>query len=462
MKNISILSFIVMVLVNNISSAQEKHDSRPNIIFILTDDQRWDALGYSGNKIIYTPAMDQLAKDGCYFKNSFVTTPICAASRASIMTGLYERTHNFTFGQPPLKKQFIDSSYFALLKNVGYYNGFLGKFGVVFQNRLDTTLFDVYKPENINSYWRLVNQASDHIHLTDLMGQRAVDFIKEAPAEKPFCLSVSYNAPHAEDKSPEQYIWPKDLDTLYQDIQISTPRLSEGKYFEQQPDFVKQGLNRTRWYWRYNTPEKYQQMVKGYYRMISAVDRTIASIRNALEEKGLSDNTVIILMGDNGYFMGERQFAGKWLMYENALRVPLIIYDPRVQKHNDVADFGLNIDIAPTILEYAGVEIPNSYQGISLVNYVNGNKPKKSRNSFLCEHLWDFERIPASEGIRSEEWKYFRYVDYPEHEELYHLLNDSNEIRNLALEKKYSSKLNEMRKDFERIIFDLMSDQESH
>ena len=189
---------------------------------------------------------------------------------------------------------------------------------------------------------------------------------------------------------------------------------------------------------------------------------TIASIRNALEEKGLSDNTVIILMGDNGYFMGERQFAGKWLMYENALRVPLIIYDPRVQKHNDVADFGLNIDIAPTILEYAGVEIPNSYQGISLVNYVNGNKPKKSRNSFLCEHLWDFERIPASEGIRSEEWKYFRYVDYPEHEELYHLLNDSNEISNLALEKKYSSKLNEMRKDFERIIFDLMSDQESH
>lgn len=460
LKNLGILTFIVFLLVISISSVPQKQDSKPNIIFILTDDQRWDALGYSGNEIIHTPEMDQLAKEGCYFTNSFVTTPICAASRASIMTGLYERTHNYTFGQPPVQKQFIDSSYFTLLKKAGYYNGFLGKFGVEFHNKFDTALFDVYKPEGRNFYWRLINQASDHIHLTDLMGQRAVDFIEKAPVDKPFCLTVSYNAPHAEDKSPEQYIWPKDLDTLYQDIQIPAPRLSEDKYFEQQPDFVKQGFNRTRWLWRYNTPEKYQQMVKGYYRMISAVDQTIGRIRNALEDKGQADNTVIILMGDNGYFMGERQFAGKWLMYENSLRVPLIIYDPRVQENNVVTDFGLNIDIAPTILEFAGVDIPISYQGISLVNYVNGNKTEKSRETFLCEHLWDSKHIPASEGIRSEEWKYFRYLDYPEHEELYNLLNDPNETRNLALEEQYNIKLNEMREDFESMIFNLMSGQE--
>lgn len=445
-QNIALISFS---LISYNSFAQQKKDTRPNIIFILTDDQRWDALGYSGNEIIQTPKMDKLANEGCYFKNSFVTTPICAASRASIMTGLYERTHDYTFGQPPLQKQFIDSSYFALLKNAGYYNGFLGKFGVNFQESLDTTLFDVYQPERTDFYWRLDNRGSEHIHLTDLTGLRAIDFIKNSPKEKPFCLSVSYNAPHAEDQSPNQYIWPKALDTLYQNVQIPQARLSEDKYYHQQPEFVREGLNRTRWYWRYDNPQKYQQMVKGYYRMISAVDRTIGQIRKALEECGQTENTVIILMGDNGYFMGERQLAGKWLMYENSLRVPLIIYDPRNEYNNDIEDFGLNIDIAPTILDFAGIDIPKSYQGISLVNYIKNNKPDHSRTMFLCEHLWDFKRIPASEGIRTEEWKYFRYVDYSDHEELYNLLDDPYETRNLALEKQYIDKLKEMRKKFE-------------
>jgi len=284
------------------------------------------------------------------------------------------------------------------------------------------------------------------------MGLKAVDFIDNAPSGKPFCLTVSYNAPHADDKSPAQYIYPLDLDTLYRDVKIPDPVLNSNYYFEMQPEYVKQGFNRVRWRWRFDTPEKYQKMVKGYYRLISTIDRTIGEITDELEKKGLADNTIIILMGDNGYFLGERQLAGKWLMYDNSLQVPLIIYDPRTKAHRDIDDMALNVDIAPTILEYAGVKIPESYQGISLAGYTMKQNPAKDRDAFLCEHLWDYTPIPASEGVRTKDYKYFRYRDHRDHEELYDLKNDPLEKHNLAGEKKYREKLTELRNECNELI----------
>ena len=449
---ITVMIFFSMHLNLNAHSNINKA-KRPNIIFILTDDQRWDALGYTGNNVIYTPNMDKLAEQGVYFKNAFVTTPICAASRASIMTGLYERKHGYTFQQPSLSKELIDKSYFVLLKEAGYYNGYLGKFGVKFENNLETELFDVYHPHSTGFYYRLTDSGKNHKHLTDIMGEQAIDFIKSVPSDKPFCLTVSYNAPHAEDSSPDQYIYPKDLDPLYKYAIISDPLLSIDKYFNQQPEFVKNGFNRVRWNWRFDTPEKYQKMVKGYYRMISGIDRTIGQIRNELKESGLADNTIIIFISDNGYFLGERQFAGKWLMYETSLRVPFIIYDPRNKVHKDIDDNVLNIDITPTILEYAGVKIPETIQGISLSRYTTQKQnPVINRDEFLCEHLWNFKDIPASEGIRTKDYKYFRYRDFPGHEELYDLKNDPIEENNLAYKKGFENKLIELREKCDNLI----------
>lgn len=435
--------FLLFIGLVGILSAQ---DSRPNIIFILTDDQRWDALGYSGNTIIQTPEMDKLAKEGTYFKNAFVTTPICAASRASIMTGLYERKHDYTFRQPPLKNEFIEKSYFSLFKEAGYYNGFFGKFGVKFEDRRDTTLFDVYRPENQGGYFRLTHGGTKHEHLTDLMGANAIDFIKSAPNDKPFALSISFNAPHAADSSPEQYIWPVALDTMYQNVTIPPPLLGDDDSFGKLPKPVREGFNRTRWKWRYDSPEKYQKMVKGYYRMISGVDRVIGRIRAALDQEGLSKNTIIILIGDNGYFIGERQMAGKWLMYEPSLRVPLIIYNPNDKGGKTIDDLVLNVDVPSTLLEFADIKIPDTYQGKSLVGYTHGDDYKiEKRNHFLCEHLWDFKPIPASEGIRTEKYKYFRYLHDPTLEELYDLENDPGEEHNLVGIKEHEKILQELR-----------------
>lgn len=421
----------------------------PNIIFILTDDQRWDALGFAGNEILQTPEMDRLAAEGTYFENAFVTTPICAASRASILTGLYERTHGYTFGQGDIKQPYMDQSYPIQLRKAGYYTGFFGKFGVLypgFQN-----LFDEGEDYDRNGKFKdrrgyfYKTLGSDTVHLTRYTGQQAMDFIENAPADRPFMLSLSFSAPHAHDPAPLQYFWSPEYDTMYQNITIPEPIMGDESFFLAQPEYVRTGENRTRWHWRYETPEKYQHSVKGYYRMISEVDTEIGKIRKTLEKQGLAENTVIILMGDNGYFLGERQLAGKWLMYDNSLRVPLILFDPRKEGGKRVSDFALNIDLPSTFLNLAGLQIPKSWQGLSLLS-----NELQERKEFLTEHLWQTPIIAPSEAIRTQEWKYFRYINDPGNEELYNLAQDPWEQRDLAKDPQHQSVLRQLRRKMEK------------
>jgi arylsulfatase A-like enzyme len=424
---------------------------RPNIIFILTDDHRADALGYAGNPIVKTPTLDKLAKDGVYFRNAMVTTPISAASRASILTGLYERTHGYTFQQGPLKKPYMDIAYPVVLRQNGYYTGFFGKLGVDYKNA--EKLFDVadiydraerMKDRRGYFYKKIGN---DTVHLTRFTGYEAQNFIQNVQADKPFCLSLYFSAPHAQDQAKEQFFWQPKSDALYQNVQIPDPFLKEDKYFKALPSEVQAGFNRTRWYYSYDTPEKYQEHYKGYYRMITEVDDEIRDLRKLLEEKGLAENTVIIFMGDNGLFKGERQIAGKWLMYDLSIRVPMIIYDPRQPKHNDVKDMVLNIDVPKTILSLAGVEVPVIYQGENLIPYTKGQKAPKVRKSILFEHLWNFKPIPSSEAIRTKEWKYIRYRTIQAPEELYDLKADPDEKHNLANDPKYVRIVEKLRKE---------------
>ena len=447
-----LLSGLMLMATAEKSAGQKKVTdvkNRPNIIFILTDDQRWDALGYEGNPIIQTPEMDKLAESGTYFRNAIVTTPICAASRASIFSGLHERTHKYTFQTGPIRSEFMADSYPEVLKKAGYYTGFFGKFGVNYPGT--NQLFDVVEsydrngrfPDYRGYYYKTLN--GDTVHLTRYTGQKALDFIDNAPSDKPFCLSLSFSAPHAHDPAPLQYFWQEEPGKLYQNMKMPGPKLAGDKYFERLPLSVREGFNRLRWTWRYDTPEKYQHSVKGYYRMIYGINLEIAKIRKKLAEKGLDKNTVIILMGDNGYFLGERQLAGKWLMYDNSLRVPLIVYDPRVKKHRDIDEVALNIDVPATIADLAGAEQPKTWQGKSLMPLVTGKEKSFSRDTILVEHLWEFENIPPSEGVRTDEWKYFRYVDNKADEELFNLKKDPLETNNLLNDSKYAGILQNLR-----------------
>lgn len=444
---------MLFFLVANMYTLMAKSEKQPNIIFILTDDQRYDALGYAGNDIIQTPEMDKLAEEGTYFKKAFVTTPICATSRASIFTGLHERTHNYTFQRGPIKEEYMATSYPNILREGGYYTGFFGKFGVDYER--ESELFDVIESYDRNN--RYADERGyfsktidgDTVHLTRYTGHKAQEFLSNVPKNKPFFLSLCFSAPHAHDKAPLQYFWQETLDELYNDVTVPAPSLASDKYFKQLPKEVRLGFNRTRWHWRYDTPEKYQHSMKGYYRMISGVDREIGMIRKQLEEQGMAENTIIIFMGDNGHYFGERQIAGKWLMHDNSLRVPMMIVDPRVDKHYDIEDMVMNIDVTKTILDVAGLEAPEIYQGSSLLPYVKEGKSDEKHETILVEHLWELTQIPSSEGIRSDEWKYFRYrfIDAPE--ELYNLKKDPKETNNLALDPAYEMMLHNFRNELE-------------
>lgn len=455
-KNSIVLFFSLFLGLSFVNAQHNNNEEKPNIIFILTDDQRFDAIGYAGNEYVKTPEMDALAKAGTYFNSAIVTTPICAASRASILTGLHERTHNFNFQTGNFREEYMENSYPTILKNNGYFTGFYGKYGVYYDD-LDTQ-FDVYESYDRNNryhdrrgyFYKTIDK--DTVHLTRYTGQQAINFIDQAPADKPFALSLSFSAPHAHDLAEDQYFWQNTTDPLLQDVTIPKPALADDKYFEAQPKIVRDGFNRLRWEWRYETPEKYQHSLKGYYRMISGIDLEIKKIREKLKEKGLDENTVIIVMGDNGYFLGERQFAGKWLMYDNSIRVPLIVYDPRVKKHQDIDEMVLNIDIPHTIADLAGVKAPKTWQGKSLMPLVNQETNTIARDTILIEHLWDFSEIPPSEGVRTNKWKYFRYINDKSIEELYNLENDPQEINNLIGKKKHKKVADKLRSKLEELI----------
>ncbi|MDA0206548.1 MAG: sulfatase [Acidobacteria bacterium] len=416
----------------------------PNIVFFLADDQRNDSLGCAGHPFLKTPNIDGLARQGVRFENAFVTTAICAASRASIFTGLVERTHGYTFGKPPIAPEQLANGYPALLKKAGYRTGFCGKYGV--QPKQDE-YFDEYEEINRNPYFHEQTDGTLR-HETDLCADFAEKFVASED-ERPFCLSVSFNAGHAEDGDLRpaigHYPWPPATDGMYEDIVMPEPRLADPKYREVLPEFFgEDSMNRLRYHWRWDTPEKYQANMRAYFRMLSGIDLAVGRVVEALEDNGLADNTIIVYMGDNGYMMGDRGMAGKWNHYEQSLHVPLIVYDPRVKQSRVEQRMALNIDLAPTFLELGGAELPAQYQGRSLAGFARGEQPTEWRNDFFCEHLMERAEIPKYEGVRGERYVYARYFEN-DYEFLHDLQEDPDELVNYTDHADYADVLATMR-----------------
>ena len=244
------------------SFANDDSTARPNILFLLVDDQRNDTLGCAGHPIIRTPVLDSLAADGVRFSNAFVTTSICAASRASILTGLYERTHGYTFGAPPIRAAHMSKSYPALLRKAGYRTGFIGKYGVQNQGTPSAELFDYYKPHGL-PFFKVQSDGTTR-HETEVAGDRAIEFLNHDPAGQPFCLSISFNAAHADDGNKvDHFPSPRAMDGMYDELTIPAPRLSAPEIFDELPPFLKTSMNRKRYFWRWDTPEKYQKKYEG-------------------------------------------------------------------------------------------------------------------------------------------------------------------------------------------------------
>ena len=470
MKKVLKSIFCLLALASTISACQQNDQSsdvKPNILFFLIDDQRDNLMSCAGHPIVQTPMVDQLAAQGVRFTNAFVTTSICAASRASILTGLYETTHNYTFGKPPIKQSFLSNSYPYLLRQAGYNTGFVGKLGVKLEQRdsMLPAMFDFWKLSERNTPGFVELEDGSLRHSAEIKGDQAVEFIHQQSPDQAFCLSLSFNAVHAVDgnKTPGNdghYPYPKAVAHLYEDLEMPNPELSDPTIYENHPEFLKNSLNRERYFWRWYTEEKYQINMRAYLRMISGYDNVMKRVIAALKEKGLDKNTVIIYSADNGYYMGNRGFAGKWSHYEESLRVPMIIYDPRAPQETAGQtrdNMALNIDIPATILDLAGINQPLGYQGRSLVPVLEKDNEEAWRKSFFCEHRMGNKKIPKYVGIRGERYVYANYYEQdPPYEYLHDLETDPNQLENLANDANYEEVLQKMRDQCESMESKLM------
>lgn len=441
-------------------SAAEK-PARPNFVFLLVDDLRWNALGFMGDKIVQTPNLDRLAARGVVFDNCFVTTSICAVSRASFFTGQWMRRHGIADFATGLNGAAWDNTYPAQLRTAGFRTGFIGKWGV--GNPKETAA-----KEQAFDYWRgLPGQAGEFIekddptrtHKTARFGNVALEFLAGCEKGRPFCLSLSFNAVHARDGKPREFEPDPRDEKLYEDVTIPVPKLATDEAFKRLPESVQKSEGRKRWGWRFDSPGKTQGILRDYYRLITGMDREVGRIVAELAKRGLADNTVIIFTADNGFALGDRGMADKWFMYEEDIRVPAFIFDPRLPKSTQGTRSKamiLNVDFAPTMLELAGVPVPGVMQGRSLVPFLKGQPPKDWRTEFFYEHHSVAARIPQSEGVRTERWKYLRWIaETPVKEELYDLQADPLEERNLLNDPKHIALLAELRGKWERYGRDL-------
>lgn len=438
----------VATLVSRPSMGAAK--KRPNILFMFADDQARNCLGYAGNPLIQTPNLDRLAAEGVYFENAFVTTAICCSSRASILTGQYTRRHGITDFHKPLSAEAFAHTYPALLRKAGYRTGYLGKFAI---GRPNEDIRHLSLPADKFDYWYGFPQAigfeqkidDESCYLTDVITEKAIEFLQTNPSDQPFCLTIAFKEPHG----PYSYFDP-DFPDLYEGVSIPPAKTLTRDAYNKVPKFIRDSLNGTGdRAGLLDNPEGYQKSLRTVYSLISRMDMAVGLIMSGLRTLGLDDNTIVIWASDHGSFLGAHGLKGKWLMYEESIRIPLIIRDPRQHsglRGRRVDQMALNIDLAPTMLDFAGVSISDHMQGKSLVPIAAGSK-RILREDWYYEHFYEHHgTIRPTEGVRTAEWKYIRYPqEDPPFEQLFHLSEDSYELDNLAQNADYAATLTRLR-----------------
>ncbi len=462
------LVFLILTL-HIIGCEETAGKTRPNIIFLLTDDQRFDALGCMGNSEIKTPRIDEIAAKGMVFTDYYNTTAICMASRASIMTGMYEFKTGCNFQHGPMTRDIFDGSYPVLLREAGYFTGFAGKFGfgVVLSGSKSNSDWHskTRMPMDQFDWWRgwpgqgnyttaeneyMAEYANEYPHVSGALGAAAVDFLRESVnQDKPFCLSVSFKAPHNPVRPDPRY------DQIYQGNTFTIPcnyGIEAADHLPEQSksgrQFIKLGK---RWY-----PGKYDEAVARYYQLIYGVDVAVGMILDELSALDLDDKTILIFTSDNGYFCGSHGFGGKVLPYEEGSRAPLIIYDPYSKSSGKKRRSGAlagNIDMAPTILEMAGLEVPENMDGVSLVPLLDDPSTTVKENQLFIQ-AWGAISAQSMTVIK-DHYKYIYWFfgeGMKPAEELYNLGPSCAEMENLAGRKDLVATQEEMRNAYDRYL----------
>jgi len=436
---------------------------RPNVVVILIDDLRWDAMSCAGHPFVRTPHIDRIAAEGARFVNAFVTTSLCSPSRANFLTSTYAHVNGVRTNEGqefgPRLRHFP-----ALLRDEGYDTAYVGKWHMRpdanprpgFDYWLSFKGQGVYVDPPLNENGRDFKAKG---YMTDLLTDYAVGWLQR-PRSRPFCLYLAHKAVHGPFTPAPRHA------NLYRDVEMPKPASFDDTLADK-PEWIRamtvRGARREEWLKNKDIPvppsippAKWNPRDQGrldYYRTLAAVDDSVGKVLDTLGQMGVLDSTVVIFAGDNGFFQGEHRRGDKRLMYEESIRIPLLMRYPRLIRAGGLPDpMILNIDLAPTLLEIAGIEAPQYMQGRSFRPLLAGG-PYRPRSAFLYEYYQEewLPGIPTMFGVRTPRWKYITYPEIRDIDELYNLERDPHEMRNLALDPLYAPELRVMKEELARL-----------
>jgi N-acetylglucosamine-6-sulfatase len=434
-----------------------------NVVFILTDDHRYDAMGFMGHPFLRTPHMDAMARNGVHLKNAFVTTSLCSPSRASILTGLYTHKHRVIDNNrlvPPGTRFFPE-----WLREAGYATAFIGKWHMGGRSDEPRPGFDHWvsfrgqghylppRPDyTLNVDGARVRQKG---YITDELTDYAIAWLKrQKPAEKPFFLYLSHKAVHANFTPAERHAG------RYTDAPFTRPasQADTAENYRGKPRWLRD--QRNSWHgvdFPYHSDLDIEKYYKRYCETLLAVDDSIGRVLDQLRAMGVHDDTLVLYMGDNGFMFGEHGLIDKRVAYETSIRVPMLMQCPALCKGGTVVEEVVaNIDVGPTILHAAGIAPPPHMDGRSFLPLARG-KEAPWRDYFLYVYYWEknFPQSPTVFCLRGDRYKYITYYGLWDTDELYDIRNDPNETTNLIADPKYRRTVTAM----ENRLYALMAEE---
>jgi arylsulfatase A-like enzyme len=415
------------------------NSKRPNIVCIVGEGLRWDELSSTGNKLIKTPNMDRIGREGCTFRNGFVVNALCLPSRATMLTGMYSHTTGAVSnveGKIPARFPLVSD----LLQQGGYETAFLGKShveGALMEHNWDYYFgfkgqADYYRPRITEGVRGKYGPAKlyEGEYVDTLLTRKAVEWLKQERT-KPFCMFLWFYAPH----SP--FYRPKDLVNDLNGVAIPKPKTFDEDLngYKGKPRAVADADNKIGYSEVFSDdPRSLEELVKDHYAGVEDNDRNVGAVWQELERQKITAETAVVLSSDHGFFLGEHHLYDKRLMYEPSIRVPMMVRYPGHAKAGSKSDeMVLNLDMAPTLLDIAGLAVPAEMQGKSMLPLAEGKANVEWRKDWLYEYYEypGFENVKPCRGVRTERYKFVDFFVEPEEFELYDLKADPDEKNNL-------------------------------
>ncbi|WNC72816.1 sulfatase-like hydrolase/transferase [Thalassotalea psychrophila] len=482
----------VAALDSPTANTSAKETIRPNVIVILADDMQRGVTGFEGHPIIKTPNIDKLAKNGTIFNKGFATSAVCTPSRTTLLTGLYERRHGINFNSnSSMTEDAWSQTYPMLLKEDDYFVGWVGKNhtpigkneakGFGYKSGVMDTSFDywyashkhlsfypkdkkahrIFKNAKADTQIEIIEEGLENFMEPNEAFQAGYNFLDSRPKDQPFALMINFNVPHANSTGSMQ-MRESDLDLYKITYRDKLSEITIPKTYVAAKDITTPKLplavyngEYIRTYNYVKTPDTLKERKIREMQTISGIDKLLGKLVHNLEKQGIADNTIIVFTSDHGLMHGEFGLGGKVHLYDPSVRIPMVVYDPRMKNKADQSnELVALVDIAPTLLELTNTPVPVEMQGKSLKPLMQETQAKdvEWRQEIFLENMMTIQNYPRMEGVRTHQWKYVRYFDkqkdglyepmsvasingeQPIYEELFDLVNDPDEINNLINE----------------------------